>query len=253
MIKTQYIKNTSTKPVEVENFENINVLKWNNSKWKALCPYYLKTDGNERCFNRGNVLFENYYQGCKVYDIVYENSVYPSVYHMNKPEYLWWKYSPICPTGDVLCDDSGCVNMELYLRWRDSLWDCPNPIRYPNKRNLRKNTRYSICIDANGNVNTYDYISARKEIYVKEYIRLIKHTKEYAILLDKVKKGQNIMICEIDVPKNGKKSEYGKDCDANDACDMTIEKLEKLMNDPSEAFGHGLCLAYSLLLDLYDL
>jgi len=31
---------------------------------------------------------------------------------------------------------------------------------------------------------------------------------------------------------------------------MTIEKLKKLMDDPSEAFGHGLCLAYSLLLDM---
>jgi len=31
---------------------------------------------------------------------------------------------------------------------------------------------------------------------------------------------------------------------------MCIEKLEKLLNDNNEAFGHGLCLAYSLLIDL---
>jgi hypothetical protein len=31
---------------------------------------------------------------------------------------------------------------------------------------------------------------------------------------------------------------------------MSIAKLELLLNDASEAFGHGLCLAYSLLLDL---
>jgi len=31
---------------------------------------------------------------------------------------------------------------------------------------------------------------------------------------------------------------------------MSTEKLELLLNDTSEAFGHGLCLAYSLLVDL---
>lgn len=36
-------------------------------------------------------------------------------------------------------------------------------------------------------------------------------------------------------------------------CHMSIEKLENLLNDTNEAFGHGLhglCLAYSLLIDL---
>ena len=58
------------------------------------------------------------------------------------------------------------------------------------------------------------------------------------------------MICEVDVPANNKKGEYGKGCDENNICFMSIEKLELLLNDPSEAFGHGLCLAYSLLVDL---
>ena len=42
----------------------------------------------------------------------------------------------------------------------------------------------------------------------------------------------------------------GNDCDDNNICNMSIEKLELLLNDTSEAFGHGLCLAYSLLIDL---
>jgi len=80
MIATQQIKSTTTKPVSLENFETINVLKWNNCKWKNLCPYLLKTDGEEFCHNPGGILFENFYQGCKVYDVVYENEVYPSRY-----------------------------------------------------------------------------------------------------------------------------------------------------------------------------
>jgi len=117
MIITQQIKSTTTKPVSLENFETINVLhlfsfktptewaelseqkctgcaslmrngvKWNNCKWKNLCPYLLKTDGEEFCHNSGGILFENFYQGCKVYDIVYENEVYPSRYYMNNPKY----------------------------------------------------------------------------------------------------------------------------------------------------------------------
>ena len=58
------------------------------------------------------------------------------------------------------------------------------------------------------------------------------------------------MICEVDVPAKNKKGLYGKDCDENNICYMSIEKLELLLNDTNEAFGHGLCLAYSLLLDL---
>lgn len=48
----------------------------------------------------------------------------------------------------------------------------------------------------------------------------------------------------MDVPANG------KNCDENNICHMSIEKLEILLNDTNEAFGHGLCLAYSLLIDL---
>ena len=41
-------------------------------------PYLLKTDRNEMYANPGGILFENYYQACKIYDKVYQNKVYPS-------------------------------------------------------------------------------------------------------------------------------------------------------------------------------
>jgi len=102
MIATQQIKSTTTKPVSLNNYESVNVLKWNNSKWKNLCPYLLKTDGQELCHNLGGILFENFYQGCKVYDVVYENEVYPSRYYINNPKYLWWKFDPLTPSGDII-------------------------------------------------------------------------------------------------------------------------------------------------------
>lgn len=248
MISSQQIKSTTSKPVEYKDYLIINVLKWNNSKWKTLCPYYLKTDGNEECYNKGNVIFENFYQGMKVYDIVYQNEVYASKYHINKPKYLWWKFVPLNSDGDVIVKNNE-INYENYLRWRDDLWKCPNPIRYPNKIGRRKNTQFSLLIDKNGNETRMDYITSRKEIYVKDYIRLIKNVSEYKILLDYLKEGKKLMICEVDVPAKNKKGEYGK-CDENNISDLTLDKLNLLLNDTQEAFGHGLCLAYSLLKDL---
>lgn len=140
----------------MENYETINVLKWNN-----LCPYLLKTDGKEIFFNFGGILFENFYQRCKVYDIVYENEVYPSRYYMNNPKYLWWKFEPKTLTGDIILENN-IINYELYFKWRNSLWECKNPIRYPNKINKRKNTQFAVCIDKEGNKNRLNYISTRK-------------------------------------------------------------------------------------------
>jgi hypothetical protein len=249
MITTQQIKSTTEKTVDLDGYETINVLKWNNSKWKNLCPYLLRTDGNEKCLNNGNILFENFYQGCKVYDIVYENEIYPSKHQQNNPKYLWWKFVPITASGDVIVSD-GNIDYNLYYNWRSSLWNCQHPVRYPNKIHRRKNTQFVLCVDVQGNETRMDYLTSRKQIYVKEYIRLIKKLPEYEVLLNKLKNNKNIMICEVDVPAKNKKGNYGKDCDDNDICPMSIEKLELLLNDTNEAFGHGLCLAYSLLLDL---
>jgi len=249
MIATQQIKSTTSKPIPLNNYETINVLKWNNSKWKDLCPYLLKTDGNELNHNSGGILFENFYQGCKVYDIVYENEVYASRYYVNNPKYLWWKFEPQTPSGDVIYEN-GTIHYEHYFHWRNSLWECKNPIRYPNKIHRRKNTQFSLIIDKDKNETRLNYLDTRKEIYVKEYTRLIKKLPIYEELLNKLKKGKNIMICEVDVPAQNKKGEYGKDCDINNICYMSIEKLELLLNDTNEAYGHGLCLAYSLLIDL---
>jgi hypothetical protein len=249
MIATQQIKSTISKPINLDEYESINVLKWNNSKWKNLCPYLLKTDGNEVYSNQGGILFENFYQGCKIYDIVYENEVYPSRYYINNPNYLWWKFTPINPSGDIIIEND-IINYDKYFHWRNSLWDCKYPIRYPNKIHRRKNTKFALCINKEGTEQRFDYISTRKELYVKEYIRLIKVLPEYTKLLNKLKDGKNIMICEVDVPAKNKRGEYGNDCDDNNICFMSLEKLEKLLNDSNEAFGHGLCLAYSLLIDL---
>lgn len=109
-----------------------------------------------------------------------------------------------------------------------------------------------MIIDKFGNETSMDYITSRKQLYMKEYTRLIKPLSEYDILLNKLKNNKNIMICEVDVPAIHKKGHFGKDCNENNICrDITIDRLELLLDDPSEAFGHGLCLAHALLTDLH--
>lgn len=249
MIITQRIKSVTSVPVECEDFETINVLKWSSSKWKALCPYYLRTDGKEQNHNPGNVLFENFYQGSKIYNTVYENEVYPSIYQKGNPLYLWWKFSPVNQSGDILLDEKSSLNYDLYYRWRDSLWNCQKPIRYPNRFHRKASVLFSLSLSRDGVEKRLDYITSRKELYVNEYIRLIRNTSEYKLLLKKFNSGKNLQICEIDVPANGKKGEYGKDCDEDNICILSLEKIKILLDDPKEPFGHGLCIAYALFQD----
>lgn len=247
MIRTQRITSINQNPIDIDNFTSINVLKWNNSKWKTLCPYYMRTDGNEINFNPGNIIFENFYQGSKIYNKVYPVEVYP---HRNLPKtekYLKWRYITENEDGDIICNNNE-INYDLYLKWRDSLWKCDYPIRYPNGKN-KGITLFTLCIKKDKTEKRIDYLTSRKEIYLNEYVRLVKKTEEYHTLLNYLMTGKNLLICEIDVPARGKKGEYGKDCDMNNTCSMSLEKINKLLNDPNEAFGHGLCLAYSLLKD----
>lgn len=250
MIKTQQIKSTSQKPNDLEGYITVNVLKWNSSKWKTLCPYYLRTDGKEENFNPGGIIFENFYQGSKVYDVVYSQEVYASRFYHGNPAYLWWKFNTVNKNGDVLLDKLGNINYDLYLNWRNSIWSCQNAIRYPNGLANRKNTKFTLITDKDGKQERLNYIDARKRLYVKEYIRLMRNTKEYQLLLSWIRKGEKLLICEIDVPAKNKKGDYGKDCDDQNNCTMNLDKLKRLLDDPNEAFGHGLCLAYALLSDL---
>ena len=249
MIKTQRITSILSKIEDCEGFESVNVLIW-KGKWKAFSPYYLKTDGNEINNNEGGIIFENFWQGSKVYDIVYDIKVYTHYTKQGNDDYLLWEYKTKEGNGQVIYDkEEDRINMKAYMRWRNSLWDCDKAIRYPNGRERRKYTQFALIIDKEGNQERLNYIQARKKLYVKEYKRLVRKLDEYEILLNKLKKGKNLLLCEIDVPSKGRKGKYGE-VDEEGNCEMTLEKIKDLLNDESEPFGHGLALAQALLEDL---
>lgn len=246
MLCTQRITSVTQTPKEIENYITINVLKWKNSNWKELCPYYLRTDGNEINYNSGNVIFENFYQGSKIYPIIFSNEFYPHRNLQGNPKFLLWKYTTERTLGDIIIKGDK-INLELYKRWRDQLWSLNNAIRYPNGYNNRHSVMYSLIFDKNGNIEKLDYLQSRKKLYVKEYIRLVRKTETYKKLLKLYLQGKNLCICEIDVPGKGKRGHY----ESEDICKITSEKLLNLLNDISEPFGHGLALCIALLEDKY--
>jgi hypothetical protein len=129
------------------------------------------------------------------------------------------------------------INDEIqpeYYKFKEKIFNCKKPIRFPNGYQRTKDVAFSLIIDKNGCETRLDYINARKLIYVKEYCRLIRKLDELSELKNYLVEGKALVICEIDVPNNEQ---------------ITLTKLESLVNNKNIKFGHGLCLAWELLKD----
>jgi hypothetical protein len=215
----------------------VNVLA-NTSEWKGLSPYHLRTDGAEIQRNPGGVLFENFWQGSKVYREVFPIEVYSHASKRGDPRFLYWRWQ----SHAVHLADDGSVNLDAWHAWRDSLWAAAKPVRYPNGFARRTECKFALLND----VERLGYIDARKRLYFAEYIRLARRTAEYARLLDAVRAGRHVCIGEIDVPAPGKRGTHNS---AAAEVQMTLPYLQAMLDDESEPFGHGLCLAWALLTD----
>lgn len=238
MIKTKRIKSISTRlPKNGQNSIYVNVFTWHNeqhvhgSKYHVFSPYYLKTDGQEEQFNEGNVLFENFWQGSKLWPTIYDTEIWAHRNLKGIEKHLWFKYK--CSNGlGSECHLIDNVIQPVYYVWREAIFKCKKPIRYPNGFKRKSQVAFSLFVDKNGVEERLDYIDARKKIYIAEYCRLVKALPEFNELKNYLKEDKTLIICEIDVPDNEI---------------ITVEKLNELANDKSIKFGHGLCLAWELL------
>lgn len=246
MIATKQSKSISEKCVAPDEYIVVNVLSWHkkDTEYYDLCPYYLKTDGKEEQVNDGGVLFENFWQGSKVYPQVKKIEVYPHPSFRGKKEYLMWKYDK----DENHLNDKGDVLKEYY-NWKKSLYDCKKPIRYPNSYSLKHTCKFALLIKSDGTEERLDYISSRNRIYCKEYMRLIRDVSSYKKLLKLLLNGKKICIFEVDVPEKNKKGLYGKYVSNDNVFYASQNKINELLNDTLEPFGHGLCLAKALFED----
>ena len=228
MIATKRTNSISeAKKLKVSNFEVINVLTWHSkeSRYADLCPYALKRDG---------VIFENFWQSTKVFEKVYPITVKPN--HMSK--IIWWKYER---------EEVHLINESIqpeYYSWAKSIQKCPNPIRYPNGKQRTKLTKF--CLFNNERLN---YIDSRIRIYAKEYINLIRQMPSYWELVEKLRRGVNLCITEVDVPDTTKPYPFNQVNEEGLFFPNEVNLLE-MIHSPISQFGHGLCLCIALILDI---
>ena len=157
------------------NFETIPAWSRGAGKWKQLSPFYLKM--------QENVIFENFWQSHKVWEKV------------DKQKTVNWTYP-----AEIHVDLNGEPNSN-WFKWHNKLKYHDLPVRRPNGRNI---PLYSYWV----NNKKLNLIESRKEIYIPYLKQIYRATPVYYELLDKLKKGKNIMIVEPDGPlyesyKNG--------------------------------------------------
>lgn len=238
MLNLLQVKSLNTKlPKDNDNNVFINVLTWHDqthpygSKYHTLSPYYLKTDGNEEQFNQVGIIFENFWQGSKLWPTIYDTQIYAHHNLRNNPKHLWFKY--ICENGS----EQHLINNVIqpkYFEWRSSIFNCNKPIRYPNGFKRTWQVAFTLLVDKHNNQSRLDYIEARHRLYIQEYCRLIKKLDEYKQILNLFLDNKSITICEVDVINFDH---------------VTLDMLEKLSFNRNIKFGHGMCIAMQILKD----
>jgi hypothetical protein len=162
----------------------------------------------------------------KVVAIVYGyGNLYDTVDHS-------FSYSTGSPSKSLKAIDQDNNITYDYWKWRDSVYRFPQPIRYPNGYHHRHECLGLLWKTQQGWVN-YDYITARKEVYVKLYQESLVKTGVVSLLKNLIKGAgiTEVVIYERDVPS----IRYSNDV------------YEEFLNNSGTPFGHGWVLAKLLI------
>ena len=227
MAQIQLAKVTRVRDVPTvdPNFVFINTVNWfTNNVQKfgehlvrgyELSPYYLKN--SEGC------LMENIWQSSKIYpEVLPQKQIHVGI--------VTWEY----PGEKHIIDNN--ITPE-YFNWRQRLLHNKYPVRYPNGYALRKTCAGIIWPNADGEYVTYDYLQARKQVYVPVYAQLVRITSAYVVLRDMMNRGINLTLSDVDVP---------------DKILVTKDSFNHYLTNPELSFGHSWTLAACLLgLDVF--
>ena len=216
-------------------YERVEVMTYSCKKWFELSPYSL-TDEKGRNM-------ENLWQFSKVYPKV---PAVRNTYSRFNPTVIWQH------PAETHVDAKGNLTEE-YQAWRKKGMENKYPVRYPVgfSREARASCLYSMDEDG----KKYDYVGARENIYLKLYSRLVKEEKKYQKLKKKWRSGTNLLIVEVDGPRQESLEHYRKNYDVpddfivNNTMIANRENLTVMLNDTKHPFGHGYCLALTLLTD----
>ena len=220
---------------QYDGFTSIPVImKSHNKKWFPLSPYSL-TDEN-------GYIMENIWQFSKIYDTVPKSRQIYSRYDST----VIWEY------GQETHMQNGTV-LDSYWNWRRLGFSNEYPVRYPVGFRNKSKVVGSVFVNLDGTIEILDYITARIKIYLAEYVRLVKQRPEFYELRDRLHGGENLLIQDPDGPHQ-ESLQYYKDkynvSDTfieHDTVVVTVDSMNLLIKDSKHSFGHGYCLAGSLL------
>lgn len=210
-----------------------------STEYGSISPYVLR-DAN-------GLVMENIWQFSKVYQYVPSQTIR---YSQWDHRIIWQRSAETHVINGQLTND--------YFNWRRDGMSAMHAIRWPVGKMNAKNCLYSIkgrdddprIID---DVVSLDYISARKKIYAPLYFNLVRRERQFSELVSRYESGERLLIVEVDGPKQESLDYYIKKYDVdsnfieNDTVLITKETLNIFLNDPLQPYGHGFCLADSIL------
>jgi hypothetical protein len=218
------------------NFTPIIVMP--KTEYESLDPYHLKNE-------QGQIL-ECVWQFSKVYQFVPQVSV---PYSSGNKKIVWqWPSEIHIDNNEILTDK--------YWNWRSTGKNNSEPVRAPVGWKHLKNCLFALEKDEPISETNpkLDYIESRKKIYFPIYMKSVIKEPKFCELYNRLHNGENLLIIEIDGPHqesfNYYKEKYGvgNDFIENDSIEATEQNLGILLNDPKHPFGHGYCLAWTLML-----
>ncbi len=231
------------------------VVMMKSSPYYSLSPYSLTlelkiNEKKQRCN------LENIWQFSKVYETVPASK---QTYSRFDRTVIWeWP----AQTHVIKNKDETIELTPEYYEWRRAGF-VNEAVRYPVGFKHR-----SQCIGSlkdEDDEQLLDYIDARKQIYVPNYLKAVQNlpssessnnktkTNQFKQLQQMLKEGKNLLIVEVDGPHQESLDYYKKKYHVKDDFieDNTIlatkENLKIMLNDVKHAFGHGYCLAMALL------
>lgn len=213
-----------------------------STAYGSLGPYEL--------FDEKGRNMECVYQFSKIYEFVPEVCEKKSRYDQR----VIWKHP--AERHAVLNDNGKSWGiLPAYFNWRAKGMSCKDAIRYPVGYKHRSQCLFSLPEDDEGNISNIplNYIEARKKIYLPLYQKLVKLKPQYQELEERLNKGENLLIIEVDACHEESlqyyKDKYQVDDDFIVNHTMLVNKrnLEIMLNDDKHAFGHCFCLSSALL------
>lgn len=246
-----YSSSGARKDPTYPGFTNILVLT-KSSAYGDLGPYLLK--------DKYGRIMENIWQSQKAYPVV-PRSV--QKYSRYDDRVIWDHPAEV----HAIKNGNNWALQPEYFAWRTKLANNPDAVRYPVTFDpkTRASCIFSLpeideLIDPNDsqksigpNAKPLNYVEARKQIYMKIYVELVKQRPQFMELKTRLQNGENLLIIEVDGPHQEKLNYYkakynvGDDFIQNNTMLATPENITIMLNDTEHAFGHGYCLAVALL------